>query len=286
MSDARTRPAHALFETATADAAEQLAAAELTDARVHAARKALKKARASLRLLRPALADADYRELNLALRDAGRCLAPLRDAKALADTAVAFGAHEQAGDHQAELARLAPLLEAGLAEARRGVEGPAARERCAGLVAACRERLAASGAHESEGTSIEALRRLYRKGRRAFAQAREARTADALHEWRKQVKYLHTAATALRDTGLHRLHKLAEHTDRIAEALGEDHDLCRLCALAARDTVVHDGARSALVERIERRREKLVHKALSEGERLFAQKPKHFAAQLGPKRDA
>ena len=50
---------------------------------VHRARKALKRARAALRLLREGLDAAAFRAENAALRDAGRSLAPLRDVKAV-----------------------------------------------------------------------------------------------------------------------------------------------------------------------------------------------------------
>jgi len=50
------------------------------------ARKSLKKARASLRLPRPALRDSDYRQENTSLRDAARPLSAARDAKVLPNT--------------------------------------------------------------------------------------------------------------------------------------------------------------------------------------------------------
>src|SRR3954454_12297771 len=49
-------------------------------AAVHGARKRLKKTRALVRLARPALPRASYREENRALRDRGRALSAARDA--------------------------------------------------------------------------------------------------------------------------------------------------------------------------------------------------------------
>ena len=51
------------------------------DTGVHEARKALKRLRALLRLARPALLQQPYRDLDRRLRDAGRRLSPLRDAR-------------------------------------------------------------------------------------------------------------------------------------------------------------------------------------------------------------
>ena len=56
-----------------------------SDESVHAARKAIKRARAALRLLRGTLGEASYQHENAALRDAGRRLSPLRDAKSMAE---------------------------------------------------------------------------------------------------------------------------------------------------------------------------------------------------------
>src|SRR5947207_2716692 len=58
----------------------------LEDEDVHDARKRLKKARALLRLLRPALGAPVYRRENGSIRDAARPLTDMRDAKILVET--------------------------------------------------------------------------------------------------------------------------------------------------------------------------------------------------------
>src|ERR1700726_1023521 len=55
------------------------------DASVHAARNALKKARATLRLLRDALGKDTYQTENAALRDAARPLSEVGDGRVLRD---------------------------------------------------------------------------------------------------------------------------------------------------------------------------------------------------------
>src|SRR4051812_6802853 len=54
-------------------------------AKIHSARKALKRARATLRLLRPAIGKDVYRQNNMALRDVARPLSQARDAEVLSD---------------------------------------------------------------------------------------------------------------------------------------------------------------------------------------------------------
>ncbi len=77
-TDLSTRIA-AYIDDALRAALDVLAGDTVSDQDVHDARKSLKKARGGLRLLRPAMADDMFRAHNLALRDAGRLLSPLRD---------------------------------------------------------------------------------------------------------------------------------------------------------------------------------------------------------------
>src|SRR4051812_12540678 len=58
----------------------------LSDEDVHDIRKSLKRVRAALRLLRPAIGSSTYRGENVCFRDAARPLTELRDAKVLVDT--------------------------------------------------------------------------------------------------------------------------------------------------------------------------------------------------------
>ena len=53
------------------------------DQAVHDLRKRFKRIRAVTRLVRPEIGDKSFRKLNEAIRDAGRALAPLRDARVL-----------------------------------------------------------------------------------------------------------------------------------------------------------------------------------------------------------
>ena len=57
----------------------------ISDEAIHDARKALKKARAALRLLQDGMSKTTYQLENSRLRDSGRFLSPFRDAKSLID---------------------------------------------------------------------------------------------------------------------------------------------------------------------------------------------------------
>jgi hypothetical protein len=85
-SESGTQGLQRILREQIAKALESLDGTKLSDETVHSARKELKKAHATLRLLRDALGDAVYRQENAALRDAARPLSEVRDAKVVLDT--------------------------------------------------------------------------------------------------------------------------------------------------------------------------------------------------------
>jgi CHAD domain-containing protein len=253
-----------------ANARAQLESQPLSDERVHEARKALKKARAALRLLRPGLGEALFRAENAALRDAGRCLSPLRDAKSQLDALAALRRR-----HAGKLRRIRADggldgIESGLradhAEARRKLE----LQPCLALL---ERALRTEFAGVDSSVLEEGLRRIYRKGQKTFRKAGKAGTPEALHEWRKQVKYLHDALDALHGADAGRAARVAKRADKLAGRLGDDHDLAALSQSKR--------AAKELRKLIAARRGKLQKRAFALGEKLYGEKPKRIAARLG-----
>ena len=244
----------------------------VSDKGIHEARKALKKARAALRLLRPGLEPAAYRAENALLRDAGRALAPLREARSLLDAPGALRARDRAALPRATLERLIRELRE---EKRRVSRDREARQAAIGiclrllrrsLARAQQPDFAAMGAKPlSKG-----MRRIYRKGRRALAEARTRPSPEALHEWRKQAKYLLNALETLYGARKGRTGKAARRLRRLAERLGDDHDL---------DALARHVRRPGLLQAaIMRRRAGLQKKAFALGRKLYRGKAKRFPA--------
>jgi CHAD domain-containing protein len=241
---------------------------------VHEARKALKKARAALRLLRPGLEPAAYRAENALLRDAGRSLAPLRDTTALRDVLDALR-ERKAGDRRvAVLARLATGLQV---EEKRFATEPAARE--AALASSLRLlKQSLARAERPDFADIggkplaKGMRRIYRKAREALAGARASRTPEALHEWRKQTKYLLNAIAMVDGAQKGRMKKTVRRAEKLADRLGDAHDLDLLAARARRR------ARDfrSLEALIGKRRAKLEKRAFALGRRLYKRRPKRY----------
>lgn len=243
-------PAGSELRECVARARILLQSGPLSDEAVHEARKALKRARAALRLLRPGMAKALYSEANAALRDAGRHLAPLRDIRSARAALEDLGAEA-----------LAPRLEEKEEAARRNLR----LEECVALLT----RAAGDRRPAPEPRAlVKGLRRIYRKGRKALARAEENPTPEALHEWRKHVKYLANSLEILGAADP----KAGRRAAKLADRLGDDHDLAMLAAgnLPGRK----------LRKRIDSRRRKLQKKAFALGESLYRPKPKRFVRKL------
>jgi CHAD domain-containing protein len=255
-----------------------------TEAAVHDTRKALKRLRALLRLIRRDLGDSAFAREDTVLREAGLRLAGAREAHVMVATLDALLAR-----HPRRLARRAGVVrfrDELLAERERAAEellsdGPMRKEVLLQL-AGSRERVAAWRLPERAGigTMQDGLRLTYREGRRRFRRAGGGRGGRLrrMHEWRKQVKHLRYAAEILD------FEDLARRTNELAEMLGEEHDLALLAKrirAASREEKRGAGARGRLLKVIARRRRKLRRRSLALGGRLYRRKPRAFIKRIG-----
>ena len=248
------------------------------DESMHEVRKDLKRARAALRLLRDAVGDAAYARENVELRDAARPLSGVRDA------AVGLEVVRGLLDKEKKPARRQTLLEL---RRRLSAERERARHKLLGgpMLAAIEYSLQEAGeraeywrypAHDAPLRT--GLERLYRKGRKALKAARSEGSAEALHESRKQVKYLQQAL-AIAANGSRRVRKLSKRAGKVADRLGDDHDLAALQARLAK-TPARSKVEAKLLERIEARRAKLQKKALKLARRMYRRKPAAFVDRV------
>lgn len=250
---------------------EALAGEIISDQNVHDARKSLKKARGGLRLFRPALETVVFQRHNAALRDAGRLLSPLRDGDSLLQLF-----HTFEDDARLPSTRIESALYAELSQARHAFDTTAAHEHCAAWIAQTRAALGEL-APPDVSACIEGLRRIYKKGRRAFGRARRKDSAAARHELRKQAKTLRVVLEVIESDDYHDAHVLAKH---VASWLGEDHDLAVLRERIEQIGEELNASDERWLRRIRERQEKLQHKAFAKADALFAEKPKRFAAVL------
>ena len=240
-----------------------------SDESVHAARKAAKRIRAALRLMRDSLGRRAYRRENGRVRDAAKPLTAVRDAFILRKHLRSISARSLA---------LHQELDAEYHRQRDAVESQGWLESVARFQAT-RAQLAAAPALPSEGKSaIAGVRKSYKAGRNACARARSGRDR-ALHEWRKQTKYLLNQLELLHAVFNVELKKLHRRADELADVLGDDHDLGVLLSKARR----YDATNRRLAKHIKRRRRKLQARALQLGHKLYRRSAKRIRTLLAAK---
>jgi len=118
--DGPDNPTYGRLRETIDQALEQLEPGQpVPDENIHTARKSLKKARAVLRLLRDGMSDDVYQAENSGLRDAGRVLSPIRDARSLIDAFDSLHDRYTKELEQVELEPLRKILHSNLTKARR-----------------------------------------------------------------------------------------------------------------------------------------------------------------------
>jgi CHAD domain-containing protein len=255
------------------------------DESVHAARKDLKRARATLRLLRDALGNSTYKRENAAIRDAARPLSEVRDGRVLIDALTSLV------KYYGKLAADLPLDGFKRVLNRRRIQLRKQILNRPGPLRAVRQQLRQVRSRSDDwrvdkgGWSVigAGLKRTYSQGRKALKQARAAPTDEHLHELRKQSKYLWHQIQILEPLRPGPLGELADECHKLADFLGDDHDLAVLRERALQERKAFPGAAShkAMLALLERCRAGLQQKGLALAQRLYEEQPAAFTARLG-----
>jgi CHAD domain-containing protein len=246
--------------------------------RVHEVRLCLKRARAVVALVAPAVGPGARRD-NGVLREIARGLGPARDEvvarQALARLARPRGRRGAAGAAPASALR------------RRLLRALAAVDAAASLRAAARGLDRASRAvgrwpvSHGRRAARAGVERTYRRARRAYRRARVVDDAAWFHEWRKAVKRLGYQAAAL-SARAPRVHDGTDRLKELGRVLGDLHDLAVLRALVASEAR-DDGARAerdALLRLVDTRARRLRQEARVLGGPLFAKRPSAIGRRL------
>lgn len=258
---------------------------------VHQVRRRFKRVRGIVRLARESFPKT-YRRENAAFRDASRELAPFRDAQSAIEVFDDFCKRyrrELAGEPLAKIRdRLFQVrtetdpgndeLVARLAQTRQRLEE-------------FRDRVREWKLADDGFDAIEAgLCRLYASGSDAMQAAFKAAkrepfafaTTEALHEWRKSVKYLGFGLRLLTPTWKEALSFRRGVTDRLEKQLGEEHDLALLCdrVSSEKEAFGLEAEAERFIPLAERRRLELRESARGSGLRFYSERPRVFAYSL------
>jgi CHAD domain-containing protein len=134
------------------------------------------------------------------------------------------------------------------------------------------------GEDDSMAALAPGLKRIYRRGRRAFRAAEAEPSSEHLHELRKRTKDLWHAAQILRPAAPKRLRKLGRKAHKLSDVLGDDHDLVTLLEAAReRPAALTPVERELLDGLVDRRRSELRREGLTRAGKLYAARPRKLA---------
>jgi CHAD domain-containing protein len=252
------------------------------DEAIHDARKALKKIRSLLRLIRPAISKSDYRDENRRFRDAGLPLTQARDLKILIESfdAVVTECFPD-GDVPENLQEVRRLASEQLSSEHERLQSEGEVESISYHLKEARDDVRKwSRVPDRWRTLSRGLKATYRRTLDARDDAEKNQTAETCHEWRKQVRYLRYQLGFVRFLNPERLTALAGEVDRINKLLGAARDLTllekHLAEQFALDAALSDHLKSVIV----RRREEATGEACRLAEELFAASPEEFVNAL------
>ncbi len=266
------------------------------DTTVHEIRKATKRVRAILRLVRSEIGQRVYRTENAILRDAARSLAPIRDGRVLVDSVgeirlryrsvlnpmafhdVGRRLEERAAERRDELVRSGALeqVEIVLRSARtRYAAWPVPGDPTAGLYG--RKPVKDRYASVSDG-----LGATYRRGRKEMGVGLAHAMPHQVHSWRKRVKYLRHQLEVLTPIFPEVLGATVQSLEHLGEILGADHDLAVLIEELNRHPYLCPDPfeRSLLVALARHRRRELVDAAAVIGRRVYAEPSGRFVDRV------
>src|ERR1039458_10044262 len=205
---------------------------------MHNTRKCLKRLRSLLRSLRVAFPRSFFRQENRRLAAAGRQIAPLRDV------------HVQLHTLRRLRAATGPIAKKTRQSLRRRRDDymreiPALRRTVRQMLSASRQTIASWPMKKATPARLGAgLKRIYKRGRTALKAARRKATPESLHEWRKQTKTLGHGFALIERLGPKKAGAMIKDTERLCQALGDDHDLFLVLLALRQEHAAHPDRKS------------------------------------------
>lgn len=252
------------------------------DSGIHECRKSLKRLRALIRILRPGLEPAWYRETDAGLRNIGRGLSGSRDRFVAATTLAAIEA--RAGHEPGAFASvLPPATRDANGDEARLQDAMAATRHAADALSRLRGEFATLSRREiGEPDVVGGFRRTYANGRRDMGTAFAASTDEPVHEWRKSVQRHWRHLQLVERVWPDELAARIREARRISELIGEHQDLTVLKSLVRAAASRHRGRHLArkVIGLAQQRQADILALVRPHGERLFADKPGDLARRI------
>lgn len=249
---------------------------------VHEVRKAFKRVRGGLRLVRDEI--DFYKKENAFFRDEGRKISELRDATSVIE--VLDDLYDQYEDQLYK--NTFNTFRSFLEDRQAQMASDLIEDK--GILKTIGKRLAEK-CEEMDGWSIEiesfediepAVMRVSKRGLKGYEKAKKSGSTEDFHEWRKRVKYLRSQLDLLNEIWPEFLECWEDQLHDLSDFLGDDHDLYLLDKLIDEHTDQFSDPESAqlLKSLIQSQRAYLQEDSLLLGKRIYALKPKQFNALL------
>ncbi len=247
---------------------------------VHDARRCLKRLRALLRLVRPALDDKVYRAEGQRLAEVGRMLAGERDRFVMRQTLMRmetmFGALPgQSGE------KLAALIAEG--HDLTAPPDPISRRTALAKLKASRKFFSGHAFREvSMEHAIAGAEKVYRSARRAFETCKQEPSDEAFHTWRKSIQQHWRHMALLSRAWPDAMSARAQEAKTLSQILGDDHDLAVLVAFASQEEAqLPSEGLAELLANGKKMQADLRNLALLHAQRLLQERPKHLSSRIG-----
>jgi CHAD domain-containing protein len=249
------------------------------DKSIHKVRTAIKRLRALLRLLRPAIGDRTFQQENTALREAAQHLAPLRDPVIGLHVIQRLRKKATGRKHRDLTVVEEHLIRAVASTARQSAVPPATLR----ALAASRRRISRLPLPAVHWPNCApALEKTLRTCRRRGHQATDHGDDRDFHRWRIRLKHLFYQLEFLLPVWPKRLRPMTKLLDKLQKRIGDDHDLVVL-KTTLKELSGRIG-RPALVRRVvrelEARSRKHRRKCEALAKKLHRLKPRAFLARL------
>ncbi|MDF0596487.1 CHAD domain-containing protein [Psychromarinibacter halotolerans] len=244
---------------------------------IHDARKACKKLRGMIRLIRPHF--PHYGKENAALRDAARLLSGVRDSTAMIETYDRLAANPDCAFDRTVAVSLRDSLEDRRAAEEQDQSVKESLKAFRNALSDTRDRAAKWKLDKDGFAAIEGgLADTLKQARRSMKTARKTRAVDDFHTWRKHVKYHWYHATLLQNLWPGAFEARIEAARDLGELLGQHHDLANFQILL-QDPTMPGAARHALYPPARDEMQRLEDEALALGALLLSEKPKTVASR-------
>ncbi|MGE0448735.1 MAG: CHAD domain-containing protein [Vicinamibacterales bacterium] len=245
------------------------------DAAVHDARRRVKKVRALLRLVDPAL-EEPARRSHARLRTANRLVAPIGDAEALVATVDLLGKRFQRDLDPSTIQKARGLLVARWSRIDEQADADAVLEACAALLRTEQKRVKRwTLRHGGLRAIAPGLEASIRRSRRAMRLAIVHPTSDRYHRWRRRVKDHWLQMRLIDGRCGARLRTDTNLLERLDGYLGEHHNCAMLEAVLVADPgVLPEPDAARLLRLVRRYRHDLERKAIRDGQRLYRHAPR------------